>query len=161
MPLTLSILDDSKKLYRDYHVNISNCVDLSLLARSVDNARWKGKYTAPIGLARLCDVYQDLSLSKGSIRTSNWELPLSYAQQNCRSPRREISYHQDFTDAVFTRCCQRLPRWTGIVQPTHCYVSEHGGATQCKLLHFRLRQWQSVRAPRAPFATLESIQPKL
>ncbi|KAI0697139.1 ribonuclease H-like domain-containing protein [Cytidiella melzeri] len=86
----VSILNDCKKLWRDWGVNVRNCVDLGLLARTVDNARWKGKYSNPIGLARLCECYHDLTLAKGKVQRSNWELSLSdlqqeYAANDCHS----------------------------------------------------------------------------
>ncbi|KAJ7770790.1 ribonuclease H-like domain-containing protein [Mycena maculata] len=69
----VGIQGDAKKMYKDCLVNIRNCVDLSLLARSVDNTRWKGRYRDPIGLARLIAAYEDRLLSKGKITRSNWE----------------------------------------------------------------------------------------
>lgn len=77
--------DDCKKLYTDYAVTTRSCVDLSLLARSVDNPRWKGKYSLPIGLMRLCEAYEELTLSKGKVQRSNWEAVLSEQQQECMS----------------------------------------------------------------------------
>ncbi|CDO72744.1 hypothetical protein BN946_scf184990.g27 [Trametes cinnabarina] len=77
----VGIQKDCKKLYHDYDVDTRNCVDLALLARTVDNARWKGKYSNPIGLARLCETYEELTLQKGRVQTSNWELPLDLRQQ--------------------------------------------------------------------------------
>ena len=74
---------DVQKLWRDYSVSVRNCVDLSLLARTVDNARWKGKYSQPIALARLCEAYEELTLHKGKITRSNWERELTEAQQLC------------------------------------------------------------------------------
>jgi hypothetical protein len=80
-------------------VNIRNCVDLSLLAKSVDNARWKGKYryvflfllafvcltqnSEPIGLARLIAAYEDRLLAKGKVTRSNWENLLDLEQREC------------------------------------------------------------------------------
>ncbi|KZT67596.1 ribonuclease H-like protein [Daedalea quercina L-15889] len=78
----VAITGDCEKLYRDYKVITRNCVDLSLLARTVDNARWKGGYRSSIGLNRLCEAYEELSLRKGKITRSNWELILSHAQQD-------------------------------------------------------------------------------
>ena len=75
--------DDCKKLYNDWRIHVRNCLDLSLLARCVDNARWKGKYTQPIGLAHLLEVYEKLSLPKGKIQRSNWAIELNDLQQNC------------------------------------------------------------------------------
>ena len=84
------VADDCKKLWKDYGINVRNCVDLGLLARTVDNARWKGKYSEPIVLARLCETYNDLTLTKGKITRSNWEAVLSPQQQECMYNR---AYH--------------------------------------------------------------------
>lgn len=81
----MQLVDDVKKLYRDTRVSTLSVVDLSLLARSVDNARWKGKYSNPIGLSRLSETYFDLPLSKGRVRRSNWSSTLSAEQQLCMS----------------------------------------------------------------------------
>jgi len=80
---------DCKKLWRDHRVSVRNCVDLALLARSVDT-RWKGPYGAGIGLSRLVETYLGQKLAKGRIRTSNWESELStqqqeYAANDCHS----------------------------------------------------------------------------
>ena len=78
------MLDDVQKLYKDRQVSTRNCVDLSLLARSVDNAQWKGKYNTSLGLARLVEVYEGLKLLKGKVTRSNWELSrLSSHQIEC------------------------------------------------------------------------------
>ncbi|KAF9243872.1 ribonuclease H-like domain-containing protein [Melanogaster broomeanus] len=77
----VSIQNDCKKLHNDYKVSVRNCVELSLLARTVDNARWKGKYTAALGLARLLETYETATLAKGKGQRSNWELPLTEQQQ--------------------------------------------------------------------------------
>ncbi|KAJ6627270.1 ribonuclease H-like domain-containing protein [Mycena sp. CBHHK59/15] len=77
----VGIQGDAKKLFNDCRVNIRNCVDLSLLAKSVDNRRWKGKYREPIGLARLIATYEDRLLPKGKITRSNWENFLDSEQQ--------------------------------------------------------------------------------
>ncbi|KAJ7071520.1 ribonuclease H-like domain-containing protein [Mycena amicta] len=84
----VGIQGDVKKLYRDVGVSLCGCVDLSLLARSVDNSRWKGKFSEPIGLARLIATYEDLLLFKGKVTRSNWEKPLDpeqleYASNDC------------------------------------------------------------------------------
>ncbi|KAI6045064.1 ribonuclease H-like domain-containing protein [Pisolithus marmoratus] len=78
----VNIQYDCKKLHKDYYLHVCNCVDLSLMARSVDNARWKGRYTNPIGLARLLETYHGTTLHKGKVQRSNWELYLSPNQQN-------------------------------------------------------------------------------
>ncbi|KAJ7225856.1 ribonuclease H-like domain-containing protein, partial [Mycena pura] len=77
----VGIQGDAKKLYKDCSVNIRSCVDLSLLARSVDNASWKGRYVEPIGLARLIANYEDRLLAKGKVTRSNWENPLDAEQK--------------------------------------------------------------------------------
>ncbi|KAF9036505.1 ribonuclease H-like protein [Hymenopellis radicata] len=77
----VGIQNDVKKLYRDWNVSVLSCVDLSLLARSVDNARWKGRYSDPIGLARLVESYFNCVLPKGRISRSNWAATLSEEQQ--------------------------------------------------------------------------------
>ncbi|KAF8078279.1 ribonuclease H-like domain-containing protein [Lyophyllum atratum] len=69
----VAIQNDVKKLYKDCGVSTRNCVDLSLLARCADNAQWKGKYSSPLGLARLIEAYENLTLPKGRISRSNWE----------------------------------------------------------------------------------------
>lgn len=76
-------LDDCLKLFQDYGVSTYNCVELALLTRSVDNARWKGKYTNPIGLSHLLETYENFSLAKGKVQRSNWEARLSPLQQDC------------------------------------------------------------------------------
>lgn len=75
---------DCEKLWRDYGVSVRNCVELSLLARTVDNARWKGSYTNPLGLARLVETYEQATLLKGKIQRSNWERYLTVLQQECK-----------------------------------------------------------------------------
>ncbi|KAF8807243.1 ribonuclease H-like protein [Phlegmacium glaucopus] len=81
----VAIQNDAKKFYNDYRVSIYNCVDLSLFARTVDNARWQGKYDHPLGLARLIESYEYRLLDKGKITRSNWEAMLSEAQQEYAS----------------------------------------------------------------------------
>ena len=61
-----------------------NCVDLSLLARTVDNNRWKGKYNSSLGLARLVEIYEYRLLPKDKITRSNWEAALSPNQVECQ-----------------------------------------------------------------------------
>jgi len=80
---------DCKKLWRDHRVSVRNCVDLALLARSVDE-RWKGPYGGGIGLSRLVDAYLGRRLVKGRAQTSNWEAELTtqqkeYAANDCHS----------------------------------------------------------------------------
>lgn len=62
-----------------------NCVDLSLLARAVDGARWT-EPSKEIGLARLVAFYENRLLSKAhKTRMSDWASPLNEKQQECRS----------------------------------------------------------------------------
>jgi hypothetical protein len=61
-----------------------NCVDLSLLARTVDNNQWKGKYNSSLGLARLVEFYEYRLLPKGRITRSNWEAKLTPSQVECQ-----------------------------------------------------------------------------
>ncbi|KAH9487102.1 Werner syndrome ATP-dependent helicase [Psilocybe cubensis] len=76
----VGIQNDSKKMYTDCRIPMYNCVDLSLLARTVDNARWKGKYNNPLGLARLVEAYEFRLLPKGRTTRSNWEATLDDLQ---------------------------------------------------------------------------------
>jgi hypothetical protein len=82
--------DDCKKLWKDHRVSVRNCVDLALLARSVD-PQWKGPYKGGIGLSRLTETYLKRRLPKGSVQRSDWEAELSTVQQECESPPREKS----------------------------------------------------------------------
>ena len=63
-------------------MSVRNCVDLALLARSVD-PRWKGPYKDGIGLSRLAETYLERKLPKGGIQRSNWDMELSTLQQEC------------------------------------------------------------------------------
>ncbi|KAG5652280.1 hypothetical protein H0H81_005540 [Sphagnurus paluster] len=54
--------------------------DVQKLYTDCDNAQWKGKYTQPIGLARLVEAYENLVLPKGRTCRSNWEAILSPQQ---------------------------------------------------------------------------------
>ncbi|KAG2044287.1 ribonuclease H-like domain-containing protein [Suillus americanus] len=93
----VSIQRDCQKLYQDWGVSTRNCVELALLARSVDNARWKGKYTNPLGLSRLLETYVGFSLAKGKVQRSNWELRLSSVQQDYAANDARAGY------AIYTR----------------------------------------------------------
>ncbi|KAK7694245.1 hypothetical protein QCA50_001425 [Cerrena zonata] len=99
----VAIQDDCKHLWADWRVNCRNVVDLSLFARTVDNANWKGSYKSSIGLSRLCETYFNLALNKGRVQRSNWtnvlsEAQLEYAANDCHS-----GY------MIYTRLLQRLP----------------------------------------------------
>lgn len=88
----VGIQGDCKKLFSDWGVPMRNCVDLSLLARTVDNERWKGRYVAPIGLARLCEAYEELTLAKGKATRSNWEQVLTEVQQQYAANDGHVGY---------------------------------------------------------------------
>ncbi|KAF8624811.1 hypothetical protein AX15_005698 [Amanita polypyramis BW_CC] len=77
----VGIQKDAEKLFRDHGVSMRGCVDLALLARTVDNVQWKGPYRQGIALARLVQAYRSLAMAKGKVQRSNWELYLSAAQQ--------------------------------------------------------------------------------
>jgi hypothetical protein len=68
-----------------------NCVDLSLLTRTVDNAQWAGTYNSPIGLARLIEIYEYKLLLKGRISRSDWTAVLSSKQQECETSDHMLS----------------------------------------------------------------------
>lgn len=65
-------------------MNCRNVVDLSLFARTVDNANWKGSYKSSIGLSRLCETYFNFALNKGRVQRSNWTHKLNENQIECR-----------------------------------------------------------------------------
>ncbi|KAJ7102264.1 ribonuclease H-like domain-containing protein [Mycena belliarum] len=111
----VGIQGDAKKIYKDCSVNIRNCVDLSLLARSVDNARWKGKYNDPIGLARLVAVYEDRLMVKGKITRSNWENYLNLDQQEYASNDGHAGY------ALYMKLSGMLPAMPNPPNST-CYT---------------------------------------
>lgn len=135
---TQRAIGDVQKLWRDYRVSVRNCVDLSLLARTVDNARWKGKYSQPIALARLCEAYEELTLQKGKITRSNWERELTEAQQLCKcAPLANSKYHR-LTPAIMCRCCQRLSLWTYPVEDPVPFDKGDGSHTLARLLLLRL-----------------------
>jgi len=82
----VGIQGDVKKVFKDWDVGpIRNVVELGLLAKSVDNEHWKGRYKDPVGLARLVEYYEHKMLPKGRITRSNWEaIPLSPGQIDCK-----------------------------------------------------------------------------
>lgn len=93
----VGIQKDAQKLYYDWKVDIRSCADLTLLARTVDNDKWKGKYSNPLGLARLVAAYEDRALPKGKVTRSNWERTLNEAQQLYAANDAHAGY------AVYTR----------------------------------------------------------
>lgn len=44
---------------------------------------FRGPYSAPVGLARLTEMYTGIVLTKGKITRSNWEAVLTQAQLTC------------------------------------------------------------------------------
>ena len=109
MNISSLLQDDAKKVYKDCGVSMKGCVDLSLLARSVDS-RWKGKYSNPIGLSNLVATYEFLALGKGKITRSNWEAQLSFGQQECAY----MDLHPDMPSHMLTNVstARRRERWT-------------------------------------------------
>ncbi|KAJ3576152.1 hypothetical protein NP233_g635 [Leucocoprinus birnbaumii] len=125
---------DAKKIYRDWNADLKNCVDLALLARTVDNERWKGKYTEPLGLARLVAVYEDRALAKGKITRSNWEQLLKPPQQTYAANDAHAGY------VIYTRLMAMLPAATP--QPKARYYSFD--TTNGRLCNpFGRGQWQA------------------
>ncbi len=104
--MLMQLVEDAQKLYRDWQANITNCVDLALLARTAHNDKWKGRYSDPLGLAHLTAVYKNRALAKGKITRSNWEHFLSEPQQMCQCSRSLVStvHHSDCLSLI--RCCQ-------------------------------------------------------
>ncbi|KXN83591.1 Werner syndrome ATP-dependent helicase [Leucoagaricus sp. SymC.cos] len=120
----VGIQGDAKKLYQDWGSNVKNCVDLALLARTVDNNRWKGRYTDPLGLARLVSVYEDRALMKGKITRSNWERVLTEPQQIYAAN----DAHAGFV--IYTRLMAMLPSVSP--QPeAKCYTFDTFGGQLC------------------------------
>ncbi|TEB39359.1 ribonuclease H-like protein, partial [Coprinellus micaceus] len=89
----VGIQGDTKKLFTDWGVSVRSCADLSLLARTVDGARWRGKYNVSIGLARLVEIYPYRLLGKGKITRSNWEGWLKPAQQQYAANDAHAGFH--------------------------------------------------------------------
>ncbi|KAF8140017.1 ribonuclease H-like domain-containing protein [Boletus edulis] len=117
----VSIKYDCMKLYRDYGVSVQNCVELSLLARTVDNVRWKGKYTNPLGLARLIETYEQATLLKGRIQRSNWEQRLTVLQQEYAANDAHAGY------AVYSRLLSMAQAIDPMPLPTYYSFSVVSG----------------------------------
>lgn len=126
----VNIQYDCKKLHKDFSLHVRNCVDLSLMARSVDNARWKGRYTNPIGLARLLETYHGTTLSKGKVQRSNWELPLSPAQRNYAANDAHAAY------TIYTRLQEMAQAMVPSPHPDWYSFSCVGGHMYDRLSHF-------------------------
>ncbi|SJL05889.1 uncharacterized protein ARMOST_09225 [Armillaria ostoyae] len=118
----VGIQNDAKKLYQDHRLSVRSCVDLSMFARSVDNASWKGPFKNPIGLARLVSTYLGFELSKGSITRSNWEArPLSLAQLRYAANDAHAGY------AVYSHLCTLdLERETPVKQSYYSFDAIRG-----------------------------------
>ncbi|KAI0271572.1 ribonuclease H-like domain-containing protein [Gloeopeniophorella convolvens] len=110
----VGIQDDCKKLWKDHRVSVRNCVDLGLLARSVD-PQWKGPYVRPLGLSRLAETYLDRRVAKGRVQRSNWEAALSEQQQ---------TYAANDCHACLTLYRALAPRALGVtpVPEPECYT---------------------------------------
>ncbi|KAG2155447.1 ribonuclease H-like domain-containing protein [Suillus clintonianus] len=128
----VSIQRDCQKLYRDYGVSTRNCVELALLARSVDNARWKGKYTNPLGLSRLLETYEGFSLAKGKVQRSNWEHRLSSTQQDYAANDARAGY------VIYTRLIDLARDMPDTVLPNYYSFSVVNGFL---LDHLGISQW--------------------
>ena len=105
-------LGDAQRLYQDYGVTVRSCIELSYLARCVDQDRWSGDHRNLIGLSRLVQTYMGFTLSKTSTRSGNWDDVLTNAQKLCM-----LEYRFLFTRAVayidtllrclsLHRCCE-------------------------------------------------------
>ncbi|KAF8845331.1 ribonuclease H-like protein [Paxillus ammoniavirescens] len=134
----VSIQKDCEKLYKDYGVSVYNCVELSLLARTVDNARWKGKYTAPLGLARLLETYERATLPKGKVQRSNWELPLSQPQQEYAANDAYAGY------VIYSHLYDMAQAMNPVPPPAYYSFSVVGGILRD---HVGVSRWQ----PQNPF----------
>lgn len=108
---------------------MANCVDLTLLARTVDNARWAGKYNASLGLARLIEAYEYRLLTKDATR-SNWEAKLNAVQIECQ-PFRPLL----FLSSIFSRGI--LSHSDLIPEQTHATMPMQGSSS--------IRNWPSSR----------------
>ncbi|KAJ8596470.1 ribonuclease H-like protein [Rhizopogon salebrosus TDB-379] len=136
----VSIQNDCLKLFREYGVSTCNCVELALLARTVDNARWKGKYTNPIGLSHLLEVYENFSLAKGRVQRSNWEARLSPIQQDYAANDARAGY------VIYTRliAMARYMANPNTLSPRHYSFSVVNGSL---LDHLGVSEW----SPENPY----------
>ncbi|KAG0703132.1 ribonuclease H-like domain-containing protein [Suillus ampliporus] len=130
----VSIKRDCLKLFWDYGVSTHNCVELALLARSVDNARWKGKYTNPLGLSRLLETYENFSLAKGKVQRSNWEAHLSYLQQDYAANDARAGY------AIYMRLIALVRDMPHTVSPHYYSFSVVNGSL---LDHLGVSEWSA------------------
>ncbi|XP_006455377.1 hypothetical protein AGABI2DRAFT_209861 [Agaricus bisporus var. bisporus H97] len=75
----VNILNDGKKLFRDYGILAKNLVELGSFALIVDPSPVAKRKI--VSLAKLVEHYCQRILEKGEERISNWEKPLSKKQQ--------------------------------------------------------------------------------
>lgn len=75
----VAVVGDCRRLQRDFQVTAQGILELGSVAKSVDAERWRTS-NGLIGLSTLCRVYLDRRLVKDSVRTSDWEGPLSKQQ---------------------------------------------------------------------------------
>ena len=71
-------LDDGHKLFRDFGILAAGLVELGTLARQADPSCPYSR--SIVALAKVVEHYTGKTLSKGKVRTSNWELKLSQEQ---------------------------------------------------------------------------------
>ncbi|KAF8062457.1 ribonuclease H-like domain-containing protein [Lyophyllum atratum] len=76
--LGVNILNDGRKLFRDYGILAKNLVELGALAAVADPT--SGIKRKIISLAKLTERYCSKTLEKGNERTGNWEAPLDQRQ---------------------------------------------------------------------------------
>ncbi|EIW53709.1 ribonuclease H-like protein [Trametes versicolor FP-101664 SS1] len=80
--LGANIKNDGQKLFRDYGILARNLVELGAVARQVDPSFAKAHKRSIVSLAKVVETYTQKTLSKGPVRTSNWETkPLSESQK--------------------------------------------------------------------------------
>lgn len=83
--LILPSTDDGDKLYRDFGIRAQGLVELGALAMKADD-KFKSVYNREIvSLAKMVAMYLGKTLSKGSVRTSNWEAELNTKMVQCKS----------------------------------------------------------------------------
>ncbi|KAG5653721.1 hypothetical protein H0H81_011128 [Sphagnurus paluster] len=75
--LGVNILNDGKKLFRDYGILAKNLVELGAIAAAADP---DGPKRRIVSLSKLTERYCGKTLDKGSERVGNWEAPLDQQQ---------------------------------------------------------------------------------
>ena len=81
----VNIGNDGRKLFKDWGVQVRGLVELSYLAREVDDELEKKR--AFLRLDYVVERYTGRTLLKGPVRLSNWELWLKEEQLECESSR--------------------------------------------------------------------------